>query len=740
MEMMKTTKTGAGAGVRRMICALLIALMVLCSLPADVFAAEGLGNFKATVSYTEGQFSDVKSTDWYANNVATAYRMGLLKGQSDRYFNVKGYVTLAESIAMAARLHSIYYTGSADFEQGKPWYQVYVDYALDNGIIAEEYADYNRNATRAEYAVILSRAVPESALAQINDIKDGAIPDVSSSVSYAPAVYELYRAGVLTGYTDGSYKPNSVIQRSEIAAIVTRIADKSLRKEFTIAPAKTVLTAEEIAAKCENAVFYIELYDEEGYAIQSGSGFFIDPSGIAVTNYHVIEGADSATIWLPDGKDYEVEGVYDYDIENDVALIKVRGSGFSTLDIGGTDSLKSGMTIYTLGSPLGFDNTFSQGMISNPKRLIEGITFIQITAPISHGSSGGALLDTAGRVIGVTSAGYDEGQNLNLAVPIERATELKRGKVSPLSDVLTRVAAAYPDVTLTASNGSVTVAGGSSATIDVTTNLDAELSFYYVIDDESVASAAWEDWKSSFTCPLTIYGLSAGSTDIRIYLFDSYDNKITSTTVKVTVTSGSVPVTGTHLYPAKDSVSIGAGASCDVRLTTDNADTQYVTYAIGDSAVVSAEWYRWEDDYNISLKLTGLKSGSTRVMIYAYDASDTLLASTYIDVSVTDSYYSGFSGVPDFGKYFGIALTSKTSDTFFYSVKAISASGKDSNTLLTDWFNLLTRNGFTYYTSFKDDSGYTVKCYRNTDLGYVVMTGVTRVNGVSGIMIRVYKE
>ena len=150
-----------------------------------------------------------------------------------------------------------------------------------------------------------------------------------------------------------------------------------------------------------------------------------------VTNYHVIEGASSALIQLADEKSvYEVEGIYHYSEENDWAVIKVKGSGFNYIPINTEEALTTGSVVYALGSPLGLQNTFSEGIISNPKRVIEGTPYIQITAPISHGSSGGALLNKYGEVIGITSAGFADAQNLNLAVPLTIVDMSKNPKIT----------------------------------------------------------------------------------------------------------------------------------------------------------------------------------------------------------------------------------------------------------------------------------------------------------------------
>lgn len=143
-------------------------------------------------------------------------------------------MSLAQAIALACRLHSIYYADQAVFSNGATWYQPYIDYAIQNGILtAGTYSDYNANATRAQFASILAAALPESALAPINDITS--IPDVSAADSYADAVYRLYNAGIIKGKDRyGTFAPESSIQRAEAATIVTLMADPSMRTSFTL--------------------------------------------------------------------------------------------------------------------------------------------------------------------------------------------------------------------------------------------------------------------------------------------------------------------------------------------------------------------------------------------------------------------------------------------------------------------------------------------------------------------------
>jgi S1-C subfamily serine protease len=219
------------------------------------------------------------------------------------------------------------------------------------------------------------------------------------------------------------------------------MADPALR--VASAPSPRQLTAEEIAEKCGPAVFYIEIYDANGALKSTGSGFFITSSGIAITNYHVVASARSAKIVTADGREYRVLGVYDVDEENDLALLQIDGKDFGYLDIGDSTALRNGAQIYAIGSPLGLQNTISPGIISNASRVINGAQYIQITAPLSPGSSGGALIDVYGNVIGVTSGTLYNGQGLNLAVPIDLSDALSRERYSDMRDFIKKTSEFY---------------------------------------------------------------------------------------------------------------------------------------------------------------------------------------------------------------------------------------------------------------------------------------------------------
>ena len=207
---------------------------------SDYFIVHTQGiHFTRTTAYKQGQYTDVPVGQWFTSSVADAFELGLMKGNSATTFNPYGDVTLAEAITMASRIHSIYYTGTENFNQNSSgaWYQTYLDYAYNNGIINSSYynTDVNVRGTRAQFAEILSNSLPDEALQSINSVSDNAIPDVKMTDYYAQFVYRLYRAGILTGGdVNGTFSPLTYITRAEAATIISRMAESDNRIEFAL--------------------------------------------------------------------------------------------------------------------------------------------------------------------------------------------------------------------------------------------------------------------------------------------------------------------------------------------------------------------------------------------------------------------------------------------------------------------------------------------------------------------------
>jgi S1-C subfamily serine protease len=218
---------------------------------------------------------------------------------------------------------------------------------------------------------------------------------------------------------------------------------------------KKPLTPKDIAQQSSAAVVAVEV--GHGDRAGSGTGFILDKSGLIATNFHVIRGNKDIRVKLYGGEMYQVTEIAGVDRERDLALIRIApAKALPTVRLGDSDKMTAGDTVVAIGNPLGvFEHTVSSGLISQvrpvctvqmvqlhlqnrarfealaakPRRTdaeetelqnlscSQELTLLQISAPISQGSSGGPLFNQAGEVVGVTTLIVTQGQNINLAIP-----------------------------------------------------------------------------------------------------------------------------------------------------------------------------------------------------------------------------------------------------------------------------------------------------------------------------------
>lgn len=181
----------------------------------------------------------------------------------------------------------------------------------------------------------------------------------------------------------------------------------------------------ELFASFAPAVVSIKV-DHGGYH-SGGTGFFVDSDGTIATNHHVIDGAHEVRVELFDGTELMRVELLASDEEVDLALLRVDPKQLATpavvVEIGDSEAVEVGEPVSVIGNPLGLDHTLTNGIVSS-RRIYEGERFIQMSAPISPGNSGGPVFDRHGRVIGVSVAQMIGGQNLNLAVPVSQLRAL----------------------------------------------------------------------------------------------------------------------------------------------------------------------------------------------------------------------------------------------------------------------------------------------------------------------------
>lgn len=210
-------------------------------------------------------------------------------------------------------------------------------------------------------------------------------------------------------------------------------------------PAPVVkLSPGEIASKYADSVVVLENYNDQGQKTSQGSGFISSTDGVMLTNYHVVRGASRMVARSHDQSIHDVEYVLGYDMQHDIAALKISGGGLPSVHLGESTSVKTGDHVTVLGAPLGLESTLSDGMIS-AVRDAGSFRIFQTSAPISHGSSGGPLFDDYGNVIALAVATIEAGENLNFAVPIDSAkTLLKAEDQISFAELLSRTAVRQP--------------------------------------------------------------------------------------------------------------------------------------------------------------------------------------------------------------------------------------------------------------------------------------------------------
>lgn len=489
------------------------------------------------------------------------YTLGLFQGKQmsadgTPVFALADTATRAEAVTMLVRLlgkedDAKAGTWSIPFTDVPAWAAPYVGYAYQNGLTVGTDATHfgsENTVSLNDYLTFLLRALGYSDAKgdftwSSARVLAGAVGLLDSEPSSTAAFVRGDLARISFAALNATPKSGSTLltQLSGDGTVTGDAVAKAGLSLTSTAGTTTVgeLTAEQVYARFSPAVFYIELYDANRQAIASGSGFFISSDGKAVTNYHVIDGASYAKITLSDGTTtYDVKGVYDYDATADIALLQVNATNVPYLSLGTSANVVGGATVYAIGSPLGLSNTISQGIISNVSRTIDGANYIQTTAAISSGSSGGALITASGKVIGVTAGTIEDGQSLNMAVPITKLNSLSQTSVSSLASVVAKQSSSSTTSSgqLSASSNAVALSVGGSATVTLSQSFSSADSIDYVISDRNIARVKWGEWSSNgSTLPVTITGLSTGQTTVTFTLYNQSGRTLGSTTVKIIV-------------------------------------------------------------------------------------------------------------------------------------------------------------------------------------------------------------
>jgi hypothetical protein len=556
--------------------------------------------------------------------------LSLFKGVSDTDFALSNAPTRVEAVVILIRMLGKESTAVGEpwtqpFGDVAPWADKYIGYAyqqgLTKGVSDTEFG--SGDASAATFLTLILRALGYSDTNGDFSFSDpytlarsiGLLPEAVDTKSF------LRADAVLVSYSALSVKMKGSSQTLAEKLIDDGVFTKAQYENYydvsaiSKAAAGSELTAEQVYAKCSPAVFYIEVYDKTGTITGTGSGFFIDSNGTAVTNYHVVKESSSAKITVSDTKKvYDVLGVYDYNPDYDWAILKIGGSGFSYLSIGSEDSVVGGAAVYAIGSPLGLQNTITAGLISNAARTEDGVSYIQTSTAISHGSSGGALINKFGKVIGITTGGYGDGQNLNLAIPVTYISGYNSALFESYAEF-----AVESNISFYPSIFNVEIKVGNSSTVYV----------YYSGEDTSVLAAESSDASVAAASPLS----ATTSTD---------NYKFTITGVKVG--TATVSMTDGNRHSFEISVTVGKNDPDDVLKQYLKAngtyDSKYEDYYVGasltDGSFSEDTFLDYTPGANYSLSISDYESGDTFIAstnVYIIKGSLAYFDFTYKDTS-----------------------------------------------------------------------------------------------------------
>lgn len=252
-----------------------------------------------------------------------------------------------------------------------------------------------------------------------------------------------YVASRLTERVDALQQGMTELKEQTLAEDGSTLASATAAGEAGTLPASTIYDrACRQVVGITTEVAYTNLFGLTSSSAVTGTGFIVSENGYIVTNYHVIEyaytGGQDLTVMLHDGTRYSAS-IVGVEESNDIAVLKIDAANLSPADLGDSDSLTVGDTVYAVGNPLGdLDFSMSTGHVSALDRVIktdenvDSINMFQIDAAVNSGNSGGPVYNTRGEVIGVVTAKYsDTGvEGIGFAIPINDAASIAQDLIT----------------------------------------------------------------------------------------------------------------------------------------------------------------------------------------------------------------------------------------------------------------------------------------------------------------------
>ena len=372
-----------------------------------------------------------------ADTLAT---LGIVRGVSSSDYALNDLATRAQAAVLLVRLAGCEQKAAAD-----PWYAGFrdlpawaadsIDYAVHQEWITRgAQLDFfpSAPATAADVCTALLRLLGYSDPQDFDPAQANVFAHRIGLISQ-PAEGPLHRADLFAILRDALVFPAKDSGKTPAEQLVANgTVPRATASALGLLDAP--LTARQIADRHSAASVLLNCYGtqeeiDKKEPSSSASAFLVSPDGLALTNFHSIEGAIYAEGQLVTGEAYPVERVIWYDADMDLAIIRLskrstalkRTSSFASLEVVGTTDLRVGDQVYAMGNPLGLGLSVTEGIVSAVGHHVEryALPCIVSTADISRGSSGGALLNAYGQVVSITSGAYSYGNSMYLSVPAD---------------------------------------------------------------------------------------------------------------------------------------------------------------------------------------------------------------------------------------------------------------------------------------------------------------------------------
>ena len=503
--------------------------------------------------------------------------LGLMQG-TDKGFELERGATRAEALTMLLRLlgkeqEALQETDPCPFDDGG-WAAPLITYAWKNGLVrgvSDTHFGSADGVTARDWLTMLLRALGYS--------------DAQGDFSWERSI--AFADGI--GLTHGEYTAAGGFLREDLALTACNALTMPLSGgEGTLAArlyldgvvsgaslrtagmsgavsgnvSKTEHSAVEIHERLSPAVFLVECFASEktlerGAPDSLGSGFFITADGVAVMCYHEIDGMSQVRAVTLDGRRYAVTEVLAYDTFWDYAVVRVSRtdldgntvSHFPWLELGDSDAVRAGEKVYLLSNPLGLTDSVTDGLISNRSRNVDDPDYLcfQYSAAAAGGSSGGPLLNAYGEVIGVHFGSLINGENMNLAVPVNVFSDVSlTGHGPTVAEVRAKLDEQKAASQITTDRTEIDLQYGESVEVMVSHTHpfpNGTVLFYIINPGEKADPDAldpveceWGTYVKKQSAPITITGVRNGEVEISFHLSDSDMVEICNATIRVRVT------------------------------------------------------------------------------------------------------------------------------------------------------------------------------------------------------------